>query len=153
MPNTYAQLYVQIIFAVKGRQNFITENIREELQKYITGIIEAKQQKLYAVYCMPDHTHVFLSYQPNISVSDLARDIKANSSGWLKNRFSFMKEFAWQEGFGAFSYSKSQALTVVDYVMNQKEHHRKKTFYEEYIGFLKAFEIEHDVKYLFEFYQ
>lgn len=152
MPNTYAQLYVQIVFAVKGRQHFITENIREELQKYITGIIEAKQQKLYAVYCMPDHTHIFLSYQPNVNVSDIARDIKANSSAWLKSRFSFLSTFAWQEGFGAFSYSKSQAASVVNYVLNQKEHHRKKTFEEEYKEFLKKFEVEHDVKYLFEFY-
>ena len=93
MANTYTQLYVQIIFAVQGRQHFITENIREEVQKYMAGIIENKNQKLYAISGMPDHTHIFLSQQPDITVSDITRDIKASSSKWLKNRFSFLQSF------------------------------------------------------------
>lgn len=153
MPNTYSQLYVQIIFAVQGRNHFITESIREEVQKYMAGIIGAKQQKLFSIYCMPDHTHIFLSQQPNICVSDITRDIKANSSNWIKNRFHFLETFSWQEGFGAFSYSKSQAPKVNNYVLNQKEHHKKKTFKQEYLGFLKAFDVEYDTKYLFEFYE
>jgi REP element-mobilizing transposase RayT len=153
MPSTYSQLYVQIIFAVKGRQHFITENIREEVQKYIAGIIESKQQKLYAIWCMPDHTHTFISLKPNIAISDITRDIKANSSNWIKERFPSLQTFAWQEGFGAFSYSKSQAKNVVNYIMNQPAHHAKKTFQQEYIDFLKAFEVEYDSRYLFEFYE
>ncbi len=152
MPNTYSQLYVQIIFAVKGRKHFIKEEIREETEKYIAGIISARKQKLYAIYCMPDHTHAFISLQPSIAVSDITRDIKAGSSGWIKERFPTLNSFEWQEGFGAFSYSKSQAKKVVDYILNQPHHHKKKTFKKEYIDFLNAFEIKYDNRYLFEFY-
>jgi REP element-mobilizing transposase RayT len=151
MPNTYTQLYIQIVFAVKGRQAFIKENFREELQKYISGIIAEKKQKLYAIYCMPDHTHILVSMKPDIAVSDLVRDIKANSSSFIKER-EFVKDFAWQTGFGAFSYSKSQSLNVVDYILNQPQHHKNETFKEEYLEFLQKFEIEYDEQYLFEFY-
>jgi REP element-mobilizing transposase RayT len=152
MPNTYSQLYIQIVFAVKGRQNFITNNIREETQKYISGIITANKQKLYAIYCMPDHTHILISMQPDVSASDLVRDIKTNSSSWIKTKSSSLSSFEWQKGFGAFSYSKSQSQQVVNYILNQPVHHRKRTFREEYIGFLKAYQIEFDNRYLFEFY-
>ena len=152
MPNTYSQLYIQIVFAVKGRRSLITETIREELQKYISGIIVNHQQKLLAIYCMPDHTHIFLSMRSNMAVSDLVRTIKSNSSSFLKDK-NLVKEFSWQEGFGAFSYSKSQAKNVINYVFNQAEHHRVKTFKEEYLEFLKKFEIDFDEKYLFEFYE
>ena len=151
MPNTYSQLYIQIVFAVKGRQCFIKEAFRDELQKYISGIIKEKKQKLYAIYCMPDHTHIFVSIKPDIAISDLVRDIKANSSSFIKEKH-FVKNFSWQTGFGAFSYSKSQASNVVDYILRQPEHHKKKTFKQEYIEFLQKFEIEYDDKYLFEFY-
>ena len=151
MPNTYSQLYIQIVFAVKGRQAFIKENFREELQKYISGIIAQKKQKLYAIYCMPDHTHILVSMKPDIAISDLVRDIKSNSSSFIEDK-KFVKNFSWQTGFGAFSYSKSQSKNVVDYILNQPEHHKKKTFKEEYIDFLQKFEIEYDEKYLFEFY-
>ncbi len=151
MPNTYSQLYIQIVFAVKGRQCFIKESFRDELQKYISGIIKEKKQKLYAIYCMPDHTHIFVSIKPDITISDLVRDIKANSSSFIKEKH-FVKNFSWQTGFGAFSYSKSQASNVVDYILRQPEHHKKKTFKQEYIEFLQKFEIEYDDKYLFEFY-
>ena len=151
MPNTYSQLYIQIVFAVKGRQAFIKENFREELQKYISGIIAQKKQKLYAIYCMSDHTHILVSMKPDIAISDLVRDIKSNSSSFIDDK-KFVKNFSWQTGFGAFSYSKSQSKNVVDYILNQPEHHKKKTFKEEYIDFLQKFEIEYDEKYLFEFY-
>ena len=151
MPNTYSQLYIQMVFAVKGRQSFIKESFRDELQKYISGIIKEKKQKLYAIYCMPDHTHIFISLKPDISISDLVRDIKANASSFIKNK-KFVNDFSWQTGFGAFSYSKSQALNVVDYILNQPEHHKKKTFKQEYIEFLNKFEIKYDGQYLFEFY-
>lgn len=151
MPNTYSQLYIQIVFAVKGRAAFIKESFRVELQKYIAGIIAEKKQKLYAIYCMPDHSHILVSIKPDISISDLVRDIKANSSSFIKEK-GFVADFAWQTGFGAFSYSKSQSKNVVEYILNQPEHHRRKTFQDEDVEFLKNFEIEYDEKYLFEFY-
>ena len=152
MPNTYSQLYIQIVFAVQGRKSFIKESFREELQKYTSKIISEQKQKLLAIYCMPDHTHIFLSMKPSLAISDLVRDIKSNSSIFLKDK-KFVKEFSWQEGFGAFSYSKSQSKNVIAYVLNQQEHHRKRTFKNEYLDFLNKFEIEYDEKYLFEFYE
>ena len=152
MPNTYSQIYIQIVFAVKGRECFIKEPFREELQKYMTGIITNKKQKLYSIYCMPGHTHIFVSIKPDISISDLTRDIKANSSSFVKEKKLVNSSFSWQEGFGAFSYSKSQAETVNNYIINQPGHHSKKTFREEYMEFLNKFEVDYDEKYLFEFY-
>ena len=151
MPNTYSQLYIQIVFAVNGRQSLINESFRVELQKYISGIIKEKKQKLYAIYSMPDHTHILVSIKPDMAISDLVRDIKANSTSFIKEK-DFLKNFSWQTGFGAFSYSKSQALNVVDYILRQPDHHNKKTFKQEYIEFLQKFQIEYDDKYLFEFY-
>ena len=152
MANTYSQLYVQIVFAVQGRQCFIKESFREELQKYMSGIIAEKKQKLYAIYCMPDHTHILVSMSPGLAVSDLVRDIKANSSGFFKGKKFVTGEFSWQEGFGAFSYHKTQAKAVVDYILHQPEHHKKKTFKEEYLAFLEEYKIEYNDKYLFEYY-
>ena len=152
MSNTYSQLYVQIVFAVKGRQSFIKELFREELQKYIAGIIAEKKQKLYAIYCMPDHVHILISLKPDMAVSDLVRDIKANSSSFIKEK-EFVFNFSWQTGFGAFSYSKSQTQVVVDYILDQPLHHKKKTFKEEYLDFLNKYEIEFKEEYLFEFYE
>lgn len=152
MANTYSQIYIQIVFAVKGRECFIKESFREEVQKYMAGIISNKKQKLYAIYCMPDHTHILVSTKPDITISDLTRDIKANSSSFIKEKKFVNKTFSWQEGFGAFSYSKSQAPEVVKYILNQPQRHRKISFREEYLDFLNKFEIEYNEKYLFEFY-
>jgi len=152
MPNTYSQLYVQIVFAVKGRECFIKESFREELQKYIAGIIESKKQKLFAIYCMPDHVHILVSMKPALAASDLVRDIKANSSSFIKEKKWVNSLFSWQEGFGAFTYHKSQALNVVNYILGQPEHHRRNTFKDEYIDFLNEYQIEYEEKYLFEFY-
>src|SRR5687767_10440314 len=137
MPNTYSQIYIQMIFAVKGRECFIKESFREELQKYISGIVSNKKQKLYSIYCMPDHTHLFVSMKPDMAVSDLVRDIKSNSSSFIKEKKWVNSLFSWQGGFGAFSYSKSQGKAVVDYILTQPEHHSKITFREEYLDFLK----------------
>ena len=153
MPNTYSQLYVQIVFAVKGRHGFINESFREELQKYIAGIISAKKQKLYAIYCMPDHVHIFVSMSPAIAISDLVRDIKANSSSFVRERNWVRGQFSWQEGFGAFTYHISQAKVIVDYILGQPEHHHQQSFREEYLKLLNEFEINFDNKYLFEFYE
>jgi putative transposase len=152
MANTYSQIYIQIVFAVKGREDFIKEPFREELQKYMTGIIQNKNQKLYSIYCMPDHTHIFISMKPDVSISDLTRDIKANSSAFLKEKKLVPETFSWQSGFGAFSYAKSQASAVVNYIENQPQHHKKKTFKEEYHEFLDKFGIEYKEDYLFECY-
>lgn len=152
MPTTYSQIYIQIVFSVKGRQHFIQEYFRENLQRYITGIIKEKKQKPMAIYCMPDHTHILVSMNPDLSISDLVRDIKSNSNSFIKNNKWAGENFNWQGGFGAFSYSKSQLDQVVKYILNQPEPHKRKTFREEYIDFLNKFEIEYDEKYLFEFY-
>jgi len=150
MPNTYTQLYIQIVFVVKGRQNLISKNNRDELHRYITGIVQNRGHKLLSIFCMPDHTHVLLGLKPSQSISDLARDIKAASSGFINEKKWVLGKFAWQEGYGAFSYSKSQVNNVARYIQGQEEHHRKKSFQEEYLEFLKEFEIEYDEKYLFE---
>ena len=117
----------------------------------MSGIINSKKQKLYSIYCMPDHTHILVSMNPDISVSKLTGEIKSGSSKFLKDK-CFVKTFDWQDGFGAFSYSKSQAPKVVNYILNQSQHHKKKTFRDEYIQLLNIFEIEYDENYLFEFY-
>lgn len=150
MANTYTQIYIQIVFAVKGGLNVIPPSHREELQKYISGIIENKSQKLLAIFCMPDHLHLLTAIKPSIAISDLVRDVKASSSGFINEKKWVPGKFSWQEGFGAFSYSKSQLENVVSYILTQEEHHKKKTFKEEYIDFLNKFEIEYDRKYLFE---
>lgn len=150
MPNTYTQVYIQIVFAVKGRENLIAKNNREELHKYITGIVTNRDQKLLAVFCMPDHTHLLLSIKPTIAISDLVRDIKAGSSNFVNGQKWIKGKFNWQEGFGAFSYSKSQIDNVVRYILNQEAHHKRTTFKEEYLDFLKFFEIDYNEKYLFE---
>jgi len=149
MANTYTQIYMQIIFAVKGRQNLIARGNREDLQKYITGIVQNKGQKMLAIFSMPDHTHVLIGLKPDITVSDLVRDIKAGSSKFINDSRWVNGKFQWQEGFGAFSYSKSQIQSVTRYILNQEEHHKNYTFKEEYVDFLKKFQIEFDEKYLF----
>lgn len=150
MANTYSQVYIQVVFAVKGRQNLIRAEIREDLQKYITGIITNREQKLLSIFCMPDHTHLFIGLKPSISISDLVRDIKAGSSKFINDKKLIKGKFSWQEGFGVFSYSRSHIDTVIKYIQNQEKHHNKKSFKEEYLEFLKKFEIEYDEKYLFE---
>lgn len=150
MPNTYSQIYIQIVFAVKGRENLISKTNREELQKYITGIVQKREQKLLSIFSMPDHTHILIGMKPSISISDLMRDIKAGSSNFINEQKWVKGKFNWQEGFGAFSYSKSQIDDVIKYILNQEEHHKKISFKEEYINFLRKFEIEYDEKYLFD---
>ena len=150
MANTYTQIYIQIVFAVKGRQNLISKENREELHKYITGIVSNRKQKLFAVFAMPDHVHILISMSPTISVSDLVRDIKAGSSKFINDKGWINGKFSWQEGYGAFSYSKSSVDLVVKYILKQEEHHRSKSFKEEYLDFLSKFDIEYDPQYLFE---
>ena len=150
MPNTYTQLYIHIVFAVKHREALIIEAIRERIEKYITGIINGKKQKLYAIYIMPNHLHLLVSINPDTAISDLVRIIKSESTKFINDNNLTQSKFYWQEGFGAFSYSKSQIRNVIDYILNQPEHHRTKRFKEEYIDFLNKFEIEYNDKYLFD---
>ncbi len=150
MANTYSQIYIQIVFAVKGRQNLISKEKREELHKFITGIVTNREQKLLAIFAMPDHVHILVGMKPSISISDLVRDIKAGSSKFINDSKWINGKFNWQEGFGAFSYSKSNLDNVVKYILNQEEHHKNKTFKNEYLDFLEKFEIEYDEKYVFE---
>ena len=150
MPNTYSKLYVQIVFAVQGRQNLISRKHNEELQKYITGIVQKRKNKMLSIYCMPDHLHLLTGLSPTMSVSDLVRDIKTGSSNFINSQNWIRGKFNWQESFGAFSYSRDQVNTIAQYILNQEEHHKKTTFREEYISMLKEFEIEYDERYLFE---
>ncbi len=150
MANTYSQIYIQVVFAVKGRQSLIIEKYREELQKFISGIVSNRNQKLLAIYCMPNHTHILLGLNPNIALSDLMRDIKAGSSKFINEQNWIKSKFAWQEGYGAFSYSQSQVQHVIDYILNQEAHHRGKTFKEEYLDFLDKFQIDYQSEYLFD---
>lgn len=150
MANTYSQIFLQIVFSVKGRQNLIQKTWKEELYKYICGIVNGKKQKVYAIGGMADHIHILVSIKPNIAVSDLVRDVKANSSKWINDNKFVTGKFQWQEGFGVFSYSKSQLNTVIAYIENQENHHKKQSFKEEYIQLLKKFNIEYDDKFLFD---
>jgi len=152
MANTYSQITIQIVFAVKGRENILHENFRPELFKYINGVIKGKSQFPLAVNGWKDHVHVLFGLSPNIAVSEMARDIKANSSKWINEHKLVKGTFNWQEGFGAFSYSRSQRDNVIKYIINQEKHHTVKTFKEEYLDMLRKSEIEYDEKYLFEFY-
>jgi len=150
MANTYTQIYIHVVFAVQGRQNLIPKEHKEELHKYITGIVQNKKQKLIAINCMPDHSHIFIGMKPSIALSDLVRDIKNNSSAFINEKKWVRGKFNWQEGFGAFSYGHSQIEVVVKYIQNQDDHHAQKTFKEEYLEMLKKFAVEYDEKYLFK---
>ncbi|MBJ2123627.1 IS200/IS605 family transposase [Flavobacterium sp. IB48] len=150
MADTYSQLYIQIVFAVKGRQNLISKNWKNEIYKYITGIITNQKQKLIAINGMPDHIHILVGIKPNVSISDLVRDIKSSSSKFINEQKWINGKFEWQTGFGAFSYGHSQLTPVIKYIENQEEHHKTKTFKEEYIAFLKIFNIDFKNEYLFD---
>lgn len=150
MPNTYTQLHIQFVFAVKYRAALIHPDWKERLHQYITGIIQQNEHKLLQINSMPDHIHIFIGMRPNQSISSLIQNIKSESTKWIKENDFCKSSFAWQEGYGAFSYSKSHVPNVIQYIQNQEQHHQKKTFLEEYVEFLKAFEIDYDEKYIFK---
>jgi putative transposase len=150
MPNTYTQLYVHVVVAVKGRANLISRSWKENLYQYITGIITNKNQKLMVINGMPDHLHILIGLRPDCNLSDLIRDIKANSSKWINENKWVAGKFEWQTGFGAFTVGQSQVQAVVKYILNQEEHHKKKTFRDEYIEFLTAYQIDFKTEYIFE---
>lgn len=150
MPGTFSQIYIQVVFAVKGRQSLIHNSWEDDLYKYITGIVQNKEQKMLAINGMPDHIHFLIGMKPSCCLSDLVREIKKASNEFIKTKNFCPQKFNWQEGFGAFSYSHSNLDPVITYIRNQKEHHKKISFKEEYVEFLNKFEIEHKPEYLFE---
>lgn len=150
MANTYTQIYIQYVFAVQNRISLITDDWQSNLYKYMTGIIGQQEHKLMAINGMPDHVHILISMNPRQSPSDLMFHVKRSSSIWINDNKLCPGKFAWQEGFGAFSYGKSQIPTIAKYIENQKQHHLKKTFIEEYRDCLKAFEIEFDDRYIYK---
>lgn len=152
MANTYTQCYVHIIFSPKSREALIKKEWKSDLEKYITGIVQNKKHKMLAINCMPDHVHLFIGYNLNELISDLVRDIKVASNEWIKNNNLSKFKFDWQSGYGAFTHSRSQLDTVVKYIINQEEHHKKRTFREEYLDILAKNEIEFNSEYLFEFF-
>ncbi|MDD2986545.1 IS200/IS605 family transposase [Flavobacterium sp.] len=150
MANTYTQIYIQFVFAVKYREGIIHDLFKEELYQYIGGIIKNKNHKLLAINGVKDHLHLFIGMKPTQSISELMQDIKGSSSKWINDKNFLKVKFEWQEGYGAFSYSKSHVDAVIKYIGNQEQHHKTKSFHEEYLGFLKAFEIEYDKRYVFK---
>lgn len=150
MANTYTQLYIQIVFVVKGRQNLISQKHKEELHRYITGIIQNRGHKLLAINAIPDHVHVFIGYRPSQALPDLVRDIKSNASRFINEKRWIPGKFEWQKGYGAFSYSRSSIDNVINYIKKQEEHHRKSSFKQEYLKLLQKFDVDYDDKYLFD---
>lgn len=152
-PGTFTQLYFHLVFAVKFRECFLNNQQREELFKYTSGIVENKKCKSIIINGYADHIHIFTGINPSVSVSDLVRDIKRSTSQFINNEKKwFRSNFNWQDGYGGFSYSKSQIENVYKYILNQEKHHSKRSFREEYLDLLRKFEIEYDEKFLFEFF-
>lgn len=150
MSDTYSQIYIQIVFAVKFRKSMIHHSWEDELYKYITGIIQNKGQKLITINGMLDHIHILIGMKPSCNLSDLVREVKKSSNNYINEMKFTQTNFKWQEGFGAFSYSQSHVDNVVKYINNQKQHHSKQTFKDEYLDFLDKFAVEYNEKYLFE---
>jgi putative transposase len=150
MPGTLSQMYIQVVFAVRGRDSLINKSWEEELYKYISGIIRNKDQKLLAINGMPDHIHFLIGMKPSCCLSDLVREIKKSSNEFINEKKFSKFKFYWQEGYGAFSYSHSALDNVIAFINNQKEHHKKQTFREEYKEFLTKFQIEYKDEFLFD---
>jgi putative transposase len=150
MANSYTQIHIQFVFAVKYRQALIQTAWKERLHQYITGIFQENKHKMLQINSMPDHIHIFFGMRPHQSIAALIQNVKSESTKWIIAQQFCKQPFAWQEGYGAFSYAKSQVPNVIRYIQNQEIHHRKQTFLEEYIRFLEAFEIEWDEKYIFK---
>jgi putative transposase len=150
MANTYTQIHLQFVFAVQFRVALIQDDWKDELYKYITGIVQTHKHKLLIINGMPDHLHMLVGMRPAQSISELLQDVKGGSSLWVNERRLTQERFQWQQGFGAFSYSKKDLPNVIEYIKNQQQHHHQKTFMEEYKDLLKEFEIEFDEKYIFK---
>lgn len=150
MSNTYTQLHIQLVFAVQFRAALIQPAYQERLHQYLTGITQHNQHKMLKINSMPDHLHLFIGLNPAQALSSFVQKIKAESTKWINVQRLTRGRFAWQQGYGAFSYSKSQVPQVIRYIQAQQHHHRKHTFLQEYQAFLKAFEVEFDERYIFK---
>jgi putative transposase len=151
MANTFSQIYIQTVFAVNGRLSLIRQEFKEELYKYMTGIVRNKGQKLISINGVSDHVHILIGLKPAMALADLVRDIKADSSDFINRKKVVRGRFSWQEGYGAFSYGHSQLDTIIRYIQNQEQHHRRRSFKDEYLAWLKKFEIPFEEKYVFQF--
>ena len=151
MANTFSQIYIQTVFAVDGRLCLIRPEFKEEIYKYITGIVRNNGQKLISINGMSDHVHILIGLKPAMALADLVRDIKADSSNFINKKKWVRGRFNWQEGYGAFSYGHSQLDTIIRYIQNQEQHHRRRSFKDEYLTWLKKFEIPFEEKYVFQF--
>jgi putative transposase len=149
MANSYTQLHIQFVWAVKYRAALIQNDWKERLHQYITGIFQANNHKMLQINSMPDHIHIFIGMRPHQSISSLIQNVKTESSKWIKEQQFCYSPFAWQEGYAAFSYSKSHVPDVIRYIQNQETHHKKETFLEEYKRLLKAFEVDYNEQYIF----
>jgi len=150
MANTYTQIHIQAVFAVQNRDCIIHSNWKDELHKYIAGIVDNNNHKLLSINGMPDHIHILFGLRPSQSLSDLMQDIKCSSSKWINEKGFVKGKFSWQEGYGAFLYSKSDVPNIIQYIVNQTVHHKKKTFIKEYLEMLKEFEINFDDRFVFK---
>ena len=150
MANTYTQIHIQAVFAVSNRLCIINEKWEEELYKYISGIVQNQGHKLLAINGMPNHVHVFFGMRPSQSLSDLMQDIKGDSSKWINQKRLTREKFSWQEGYGAFSYSKTHVERVIRYIKNQKQRHEKISFTEEYLDMLRKFGVDFNEAYIFK---
>jgi REP element-mobilizing transposase RayT len=150
MANTFTQIHIQAVFAVQNRDSIIQKSWKNDLYKYITGIIQNHNHKVLAINGMPDHVHILFGMRPTQSLSNLMQDIKGDSSKWINQKGFVKGKFSWQEGYGAFSCSKSQVNSVIEYIKNQETHHQKKTFLEEYHEFLEKFEVDFDERFVFK---
>ncbi len=150
MSQTFTQIYVQIVFSVKGREMLLLKPWRTEVFQYITGIIKGKNQKPIIVNGVSNHVHILVGLKSDVRISDLVRDIKNNSSSFIRDKKFIKGKFAWQEGYGAFSYAKSEINIIYDYIKNQEQHHKKRTYEEEFIDYLKEFEINFNENYVFD---
>ena len=151
MANTYTQIYIQVVFAVSGRLSLISQEHKEEIYKYITGVVKNDGHKLISINGMADHVHILLGLKPDMALSDLVRDIKANSAKFINQHRFVSGKFAWQEGYGAFSYGRSQLDSIIRYIQNQEKHHNRRTFKDEYLSLLRKFEVAFDDKFVFKF--
>jgi REP element-mobilizing transposase RayT len=152
MANTYTQCYFHLVFAVKNRDALIKKAWKDELGKYITGIVQNHRHKMLAIGSMPDHLHILIGYNLNQLIPDLVEEIKTSSNSWIKGKRLSKFKFEWQKGYGAFTHSYSQIDTVVKYILSQEEHHKKKPFKEEYFEILEKNNVEFKEEYLFEFF-
>jgi putative transposase len=150
MANTYTQIHIQAVFTVQNRECIIGNSWKEELYKYISGIVQSNNHKLLSINGMPDHIHILFGLRPSQSVSDLMQDVKGSSSKWVNNKKLVQGKFSWQEGYGAFSYSKMEVPSIIQYIVNQTVHHKRKTFSEEYYAMLKEFEVDFDDRFIFK---